>query len=332
MKNICLFIITLVLISNIDAKDTLLNELYKNEVLSYTHKIAHYDKRIQQSSSNAWLIPLKKKEREKLATFKSNHAKNKEASFKTLYEKEKKKLSSPTIRRTFKTKTGSISYSVKKTYEKKFKDASRLLSLKEAYNKRNTAKAIIDSLAKKHNTNALSSSSAPSTIKARKIVTESKRFSNASAKLSGATKLSQGQSSLAAQLTAKLNAIIRKPNDATLKKSAVVQMSPTPIAPPRRTNQIPFKRTIYPPPPKPKKVTLASSDLNNNKTVLKNVTINTKTKAGNIDTKGKLSMANVKIAKGTTLKNTNINANVKVKNVSISKGSTADIGSVNIIK
>ena len=111
------------------------------------------------------------------------------------------------------------------------------------------------------------------------------------------------------------------------KKRVGITVKPisAPLPPEKATNAIMPPRKITPPKPKPQ-----VAQKSDRKTVLKNVNILTKTKTGNIDTKGKLNVANVKIAKGTSLKDTNINADVNVKNISVSKGSSADIGSVKI--
>ncbi|WP_455757480.1 hypothetical protein [Sulfurimonas sp.] len=109
------------------------------------------------------------------------------------------------------------------------------------------------------------------------------------------------------------------------KQGLVVQAVPLPLTPKKPTSAPILPKKITPPKPKPQ-----VAQKSDEKTVLKNVNILTSTKTGNIDTKGKLSIANVKIAKGTTLKDTNINSDVKVKNISVSKGSSADIGSVKI--
>ena len=119
--------------------------------------------------------------------------------------------------------------------------------------------------------------------------------------------------------------IKRKPKvlmPVTVKKPVQVK-SLKPVTLPTRTTTSTFNTF------KPKVPTVAKTS-ESKATLIKNSTLSTTTKVGNVDAKGKLNVSNINVAKGTEIKNSNITTNVKAKNISVSKGANSEIGSVNI--
>ena len=70
----------------------------------------------------------------------------------------------------------------------------------------------------------------------------------------------------------------------------------------------------------------------NDKTVVKNSTLETNVQAQNIDVKGKLNLGSVKVGKGSTIENSQIRSNTNVGNVKVDKGGEASVGGVEIGK
>lgn len=68
----------------------------------------------------------------------------------------------------------------------------------------------------------------------------------------------------------------------------------------------------------------------NDKTVVKNSSIKTEVKSGNVDVKGKLNMGSVKVGKGTEIEGSNIESRTQTGNVNVGQGGEADIGGVSI--
>jgi len=68
----------------------------------------------------------------------------------------------------------------------------------------------------------------------------------------------------------------------------------------------------------------------NDKTVVKNSTLKTDVKSGNVDVKGKLNMGHVKVAKGTQIEGSSVESKVQTGNVKVGKGGKANIGGVDI--
>jgi len=68
----------------------------------------------------------------------------------------------------------------------------------------------------------------------------------------------------------------------------------------------------------------------NDKTVVKNSTIKTDVKSGNVDVKGKLNMGNVKVANGTEIEGSTIESKTSTGNVNVGQGGEANIGGVNL--
>jgi len=68
----------------------------------------------------------------------------------------------------------------------------------------------------------------------------------------------------------------------------------------------------------------------NDKTVVKNSSIKTEVKSGNVDVKGKLNMGSVKVGQGTQIEGSQIESKVSTGNVNVGSGGSADIGGVDI--
>ena len=292
-----LLLIILVMFSYLHSDTSALDKLYLQSIAQKKVQIKRDKSYLHKYNwGDAYYEKKIKEETAALKAYEEKFKKNPGSVYKTLYESAKKKLTAKTLMRKLNIPGKNISIRSLKSKKELQNDKKTLSTLELDYFLKVPRKS--------------------------KLQKQKELWMGRGGKISKIIKVNFVSKESSRPLNTELR--IRGKKISEFKKGNPVTPS---FSPPSFTNAIAPPRTDQ-----GRRKPQVSSSLTTKRTVLKNVNINSKVKAGNINTKGKVSLAHVKVANGSTLKNTKINANVDAQDISVGKGSALEVGSVNITK